>query len=589
MVKFIIMLDSMTILGVCARKGTLMKKTLSLLLVLAMLAAVLPMAVSASEFPIVGTDPIVPPSGSDLVQEDDTHYSFTSLAALKKLAGQTHTTAVFATYTGSNALVVNEKLTLPANLFVVLPYSCGGMTIASGAELTVKHALQLSAPVTVNGVLTNNGTVTIFPDDGQEWSNGSLTFSAGGSYEGKGNLRIFSNVLAAPELAVPGLDLSSFEISNLKDSSQYAYCWQLKDVSGLTRLAAPAYPEWGYDHNTSDNRLSPGYISWQPAKPTQGKTLIRVYRGDSGMLCCESEWSYSASNLPDWCSVDDFLLSDPDSGVYYFTVTSKGDYITYADSETVRSDLWIYSKPSQKTASCTGLNWSWPAIRYNAPAAMANVAGYEVEFWYSPDTEAAPYPILSSHSRSAQSVFTPQIPAETLKACGTGYYYFRVRTLSDDITESCNGDWSELSPGYFYGDGHTHSYGEPTFTWAADMTCSAEFRCSCGDRQTRQCRISSKTEGDVTIYTALVDFAGKTYSDEKRTGGSALWGDVNSDGWVDSFDASLIMKYDVMLIGDNDLELSVADVSGDGWVDSYDASLILKYDVMLITKFPVEE
>jgi len=68
-----------------------------------------------------------------------------------------------------------------------------------------------------------------------------------------------------------------------------------------------------------------------------------------------------------------------------------------------------------------------------------------------------------------------------------------------------------------------------------------------------------------------------------------LWGDVNGDGFVDSFDASLIMKYDVMLIGDNDLDLSVADVSGDGYVDSYDASLILKYDVVLIDKFPVEE
>jgi len=70
---------------------------------------------------------------------------------------------------------------------------------------------------------------------------------------------------------------------------------------------------------------------------------------------------------------------------------------------------------------------------------------------------------------------------------------------------------------------------------------------------------------------------------------SPFWGDVNGDGFVDSFDASLIMKYDVMLIGDNDLNLAAADVSGDGWVDSYDASLILKYDVMLITKFPVEE
>jgi len=71
-------------------------------------------------------------------------------------------------------------------------------------------------------------------------------------------------------------------------------------------------------------------------------------------------------------------------------------------------------------------------------------------------------------------------------------------------------------------------------------------------------------------------------------GESTLWGDVNGDGFVDSFDASLIMKYDVLLITDSDLNLSAADVSGDGFVDSYDASLILKFDVLLIDKFPAE-
>ena len=60
-------------------------------------------------------------------------------------------------------------------------------------------------------------------------------------------------------------------------------------------------------------------------------------------------------------------------------------------------------------------------------------------------------------------------------------------------------------------------------------------------------------------------------------------GDVNGDGYVDSDDAALILKYDVGLI--DELYEALGDVNGDGYVDSDDAALILKYDVGLIEGF----
>ena len=65
-----------------------------------------------------------------------------------------------------------------------------------------------------------------------------------------------------------------------------------------------------------------------------------------------------------------------------------------------------------------------------------------------------------------------------------------------------------------------------------------------------------------------------------------LLGDANSDGIVDSWDATLVARYDVGKIGAGDLNLSVCDVSGDGVVDSWDATLIARYDVGKITVFP---
>lgn len=63
-----------------------------------------------------------------------------------------------------------------------------------------------------------------------------------------------------------------------------------------------------------------------------------------------------------------------------------------------------------------------------------------------------------------------------------------------------------------------------------------------------------------------------------------LLGDVNHDGVVDSYDAALMLQYDVLLIDENTegFYLTEGDTSGDGVVDSYDAALVLQYDVLLI-------
>lgn len=74
--------------------------------------------------------------------------------------------------------------------------------------------------------------------------------------------------------------------------------------------------------------------------------------------------------------------------------------------------------------------------------------------------------------------------------------------------------------------------------------------------------------------------------EEKPAG---LLGDADSDGYVDSWDATLVARYDVGIIGEDDLNLSVCDVDGDGYVDSWDATLIARYDVGLITAFPAEK
>ncbi len=78
---------------------------------------------------------------------------------------------------------------------------------------------------------------------------------------------------------------------------------------------------------------------------------------------------------------------------------------------------------------------------------------------------------------------------------------------------------------------------------------------------------------------------GKTPNCSSDNLGNLLFGDVNSDGNVNLYDASLVAQYAIALPVANFNDV-VADVSGDGNVNLYDASLIAQYAVGLITKFP---
>ena len=101
--------------------------------------------------------------------------------------------------------------------------------------------------------------------------------------------------------------------------------------------------------------------------------------------------------------------------------------------------------------------------------------------------------------------------------------------------------------------------------------------------------IENKTETGYDVVTYCTECGEELSRVHVTVPYVGLYGDVNGDGYADSDDAALILKYDVGLIEEDGLDLANADVNGDGYVDSDDAALILKLDVGLIDKFPVEE
>lgn len=65
------------------------------------------------------------------------------------------------------------------------------------------------------------------------------------------------------------------------------------------------------------------------------------------------------------------------------------------------------------------------------------------------------------------------------------------------------------------------------------------------------------------------------------------FGDANGDGTVDTADAVLVLQKAAGLIGDGDVQETVADVNGDGAVDTADAVLILQKVAGLIDRLPI--
>jgi len=74
------------------------------------------------------------------------------------------------------------------------------------------------------------------------------------------------------------------------------------------------------------------------------------------------------------------------------------------------------------------------------------------------------------------------------------------------------------------------------------------------------------------------------------TGGTpVIYGDLDGNGVVQAFDASITLQGAVGLTTLTPAQIIAADVDGNGTIMAYDASLILQYAVGIITIFPVEE
>ena len=133
-----------------------------------------------------------------------------------------------------------------------------------------------------------------------------------------------------------------------------------------------------------------------------------------------------------------------ESGTYYFTVQATGDGINYRDSDVAYSKEWVYTAPEAQLERVTGVTWDEDLMTWDTSANEDHVYEYELAVYFSETADETPdrvgWTYTSGNSR--------QLTEHYIERYGPGYYYFRVRALSSDITAFRHGPWSALCGPY---------------------------------------------------------------------------------------------------------------------------------------------
>ena len=244
----------------------------------------------------------------------------------------------------------------------------------------------------------------------------------------------------------------------------------------LHQLSAPTDLKWGtYYYYEGSEVKSAAYTGMASYTVTDSeydqKIVMKIYEenGDADIEVWNTgETKFWAGGRT--CRTNhDFSLSYTfeKNATYYFTVQAIGDGTTTLDSEIVTSATWEYTKPTGNISAPAELVWEDDLV-----ATWNNVegaGGYTIQAYYSADDANATS--VDGLTRKVAYVYYNTADGDQtsfdvlgwLRTADAGYYYFRMKTVSADITAANHSEWSDLSAAYAYGDVESGSGEDPDY------------------------------------------------------------------------------------------------------------------------------
>ena len=410
----------------------------------------------------------------------------------------------------------SKSFTVPANARVSLQ---NGVTysLPSGKTITVNGTVDMYSWSTDNpvlkiaGTLVNNGGFSIaFETFGSHM----LVFTDTGKYSGSATLQIQS--YGAPFTwtdVISGLDISNLEVSEGEN-----WC-DIRDVSNLIKLSAPKNLAWHktVDWATEEIITRKGAVSWEGGEVKDTSSdyqyyYVQLYKDGEPFYWFRWGFSdyYEENSLP--CNIDasvNVTEEEWESGTYYFTVQAipnpDNANSEYRNSDIVTSATWTYTKPSSLSKP-TKLTWNWPSMSWSGPSGHKY---YDLEIQYAPTLEDEFQYVYGACYEMGNNYTLGEYALKDLaEYWGAGYYRFKVRSLSTDITAKYHSAWSAYSDTYYF-DGKLELTA-PTLT-ASNIASTGKIKLSW-----------NKVDGAAKYQVYRATSKNGTYSLLKTTTGTSL-------------------------------------------------------------------
>ncbi len=233
--------------------------------------------------------------------------------------------------------------------------------------------------------------------------------------------------------------------------------------TGLIKLSAPTDLTWGIEYDRDGNLMNiPGAATWTRGVD-QSHYMIEYQRKNA-----DGSWSTVLSHgrgegslnwekhMTSW----EFISQSRDmpSGTYRFRVYATGDGVCYESSDVAVSPEWTYTNPGVSLPAPANLYWDGRMMHWTNTVTDLYY-GIEGRTYFTRVDSTANLNGVD-HRDSAHGWWNQQfdldmedeLPNFVLMAYGDGYYWFRTRTLSRDITKYTTSDWSVWSDSYDQGE-----------------------------------------------------------------------------------------------------------------------------------------
>lgn len=318
------------------------------------------------------------------------------------------------------------------------------------------------------------------------------------------------------------------EDGNILSMTRETFAPSTSEVNPLaTKPTAPAPTNatWHriYDYGTSNYKTRKGGIAWYSSYAGECDFFIWINRKEpDGSITPVDALTYTGRQ--GWNSTDTFMRAIEymklAKGAYYFSVSIQDPDLSSKGS-TVSAIYNFPGRPLLKIDKPSGQAWmtinNFPAFTWNVPSNKTYLDGFELDVYYSESNSGAPMHIMTISMRHDYSQITKEISQvrAPFNMMGMGYYYFKVRALTNNPEKINSSDWTGLSSAYFYND--TNS------TTDNSMLNPDDYEPFNVDEETR----------DETLAVIYAGYSMLAYSDTK----------TNSTGhWIDGWNTSALTQ-----------------------------------------------